>query len=76
MRIARNLGLGLACLFVCLSAASAQEDEKAMMEKMMQLAAPGEHHAHMQALAGKWQQTSKFRMTPEAPWMESKSESG
>ena len=54
--------------------AEGADEMAAMMEAFMKLATPGEHHAHMQSLAGKWDIEGKFRMTPDAPWTESKSE--
>ncbi|MEE8169851.1 MAG: DUF1579 domain-containing protein [Phycisphaerae bacterium] len=48
---------------------------KAMMEAWAKQAAPGEHHAHLKPLAGKWESVGKFRMAPEAPWQESNSTS-
>jgi len=44
-----------------------QED----MMKMMEMGKPGEFHAKLKPMAGKWTTTSKFRMTPEMPWEES-----
>ncbi|MBI1824884.1 MAG: DUF1579 domain-containing protein [Planctomycetes bacterium] len=41
------------------------------MAKMMEMAKPGEYHAKLKPLAGKWIYTTKFRMTPEMPWEES-----
>ncbi len=50
---------------------------EAMMAEFMKFATPGEHHDHLKPLAGKWNFSSKFRMSPDAPWSESggKSES-
>lgn len=42
------------------------------MAKYMQLAAPGEGHAKLKPLAGKWNFVTKYKMSPEAPWNESK----
>jgi len=44
-----------------------------MMEECMKAGMPGEHHVHMEALVGDWNITGKFKMTPDAPWTESKS---
>ena len=46
----------------------------AMMATFMKMAAPGEHHAHLKALSGRWNAVGKFRMDPSAPFIESKSE--
>lgn len=51
------------------------DEMAAMMEAFVKLAAPGEHHAHLKPLSGQWNITGKFRMAPDAPWSESKSES-
>jgi len=53
---------------------SAEEMAK-MMETFTKLAAPGPHHQHLAALAGNWTIAGKFRMTPDQPWEEHKSES-
>ena len=52
--------------------AQQKQDEQAMMEAAMKLAAPGEYHNYLKPFVGKWQTLGKFRMAPEAPWMESK----
>ena len=44
----------------------------AAMEAWMKLAQPGDFHAHLKPLVGKWTTASKWRMTPEMPWDESK----
>lgn len=41
------------------------------MAKMMPLVTPGEFHAKLKPLVGKWTFITKWRMTPEAPWTES-----
>jgi hypothetical protein len=46
-------------------------EEMAMMEKMMKLGAPGEAHAKLKPMAGKWNFVTKWRMTADAPWQES-----
>ena len=46
--------------------------DAAMMEKMMQLATPGEEHKALAKMAGKWENDYKYRMGPDAPWMEFK----
>lgn len=35
------------------------------------LAAPGEHHKHLESLVGKWTQVVRVRPGPDAPWQES-----
>ena len=42
-----------------------------MMAKMMEAAVPGEFHKHLQPLIGKWNTTTKYWLTPEAPPEES-----
>lgn len=43
-------------------------DEATAMMKMMELAAPGEAHAGLMALAGEWNVRLEYRMSPEQPW--------
>lgn len=43
----------------------------AEMQKFMEMAAPGEHHAHLAKLAGTWTYKSKMWMDPAAPPVES-----
>jgi hypothetical protein len=45
-------------------------DEKAMMEAMMKLGAPGPEHKKLDPLAGEFTYTAKFWMAPGAPPME------
>ncbi len=47
------------------SAGDAVQDP--MMEAMMKMAAPGEHHEHLKALAGTWKTTTKYWMGPGEP---------
>jgi hypothetical protein len=57
-----------------LSTVSIAEDEPdmaAQMEAMAKLAAPNEHHEHLQRMIGKWKVQSKFWMVPGADPMES-----
>lgn len=49
------------------------DDMADMMAAWAKTAAPGEHHAHLKPLAGKWTSKDKFRMSPDAPWQESTS---
>lgn len=55
--------------------AQPSDQEAQMMEMWMKMASPGEQHAILKSMEGKWSITGKFRMAPEAPWEESKSES-
>ncbi len=41
--------------------------QAAMMEAMMELAEPGEHHEHLKVLAGTWKTTTKYWMGPGDP---------
>lgn len=41
------------------------------MAKMMQMGTPGEFHAKLKPLTGKWTFTTKARTNPEKPWDES-----
>lgn len=43
-----------------------------MLAKMMALGTPGPEHKELMADAGKWEETYKMRMGPDAPWTESK----
>lgn len=47
------------------------EDQK-MMEMMMKVAAPGDHHRHLAQLEGRWNAVTKMRWGPDKPWEESK----
>ncbi len=51
------------------------DEMAAMMGELMKYATPGEHHGHLNSLAGKWKMSSKFRMSPDVPWNESGGES-
>ena len=48
------------------------EDMAKMMEAFQKAATPGEHHAKLKPLAGKWSFVTKARMGPDQPWEESK----
>lgn len=58
--------------------ADAKKDEKpseammdpAMMEAWMKASTPGQFHAYLKPLEGKWTYTMKARMTEEMPWNE------
>lgn len=43
----------------------------AMSPEDMKMMQPGEFHAKMKPMAGKWTYVTKMRMTPEEPWNES-----
>ncbi|MHC4090741.1 MAG: DUF1579 domain-containing protein [Planctomycetota bacterium] len=45
------------------------------MAAWLKYAAPGEHHEHLQPLAGKWELAVQHRHSAEAPWDESKATS-
>jgi len=44
-----------------------------MMAMYQKLAEPGEFHAHLRPMAGKWRISGKYRFMPGAEWVESKS---
>lgn len=46
-------------------------EEMAMIKKMMDAGTPGEAHAKLKPMTGKWTFTSKWRMSPDQPWDES-----
>ncbi len=48
-----------------------QPDPKAMMEAWKKMSEPGEFHAHLKPLVGRWSQVVKHRMAPDQPWEES-----
>jgi len=50
------------------------DEMAAMMAELMKYGTPGEHHQHLQPLAGTWKCASKFRQVPDAPWNESASD--
>ncbi len=43
-----------------------------MMKRMQEYATPGEHHKHLDALVGKWENVVRWWMQPDAPAEESK----
>lgn len=47
-------------------------EEQKMMEMMMKLGTPGEHHKNLAQLEGKWNAVMKMRWSAESPWDESK----
>ncbi len=46
--------------------------DPAMMEAWKKAVAPGTFHAHLKPLEGRWNIATKWRMTSEQPWEESK----
>jgi len=44
--------------------------EQEMMARMQELGSPGPHHKELMQQAGQWAVHYKFRMSPNAPWME------
>ena len=89
MRPFRKHGLalvGVVCVAVALQAEDASVsggapkaesgsgEMAAMMAEVMKYASPGEHHRHLDSLAGTWHFSSRFHMAPEALWSESSGE--
>ncbi len=71
----KYLGMTAITVLLCLPLA-AQEPEggqgmEEMMAAWMKYAVPGDHHARLQPLAGKFVVKTKFRMAAEQPWQES-----
>ncbi len=52
---------------------SAEQEE--MMAAWMKIAAPGDHHKHLEHMAGAWTVSGKYRMGPDAPWTETNGKS-
>jgi hypothetical protein len=50
--------------------AAAEMDPAMMMQKMMELATPGEAHADLAKDVGKWEYHYKMKWDPNGPWME------
>ncbi len=90
MQRMKKLGIVLGCLLLAAASVLAQQKSQkdapekgppggdemaAMMAEMIKYGTPGEHHANLKPLAGKWKMSSKFRQVPEAPWNESGGES-
>ena len=72
----RRLNLLLLCaLLACVVPAAAQEAgqglDPMMQEYLEKYASPGEHHKHLELLAGQWTTRARFWQTPDAPVMES-----
>jgi len=47
-------------------------DEQKQMDAMMKAGQPGPEHQYLKSMEGKWTAVVKSRMTPDAPWEESK----
>jgi hypothetical protein len=47
-------------------------DEQRQMEAMMKMGQPGPEHEYLKALEGRWTAACKNRMSPDAPWEETK----
>ncbi len=48
-----------------------QPDPAAMLEAYKNMSEPGEFHTHLKPLVGRWNQVTKYRMSPDQPWEES-----
>jgi len=48
-----------------------QHDTLKAMEAMEKAGRPGEHHRHLEAMAGRWNAAVRFRMDGDMPWMDS-----
>lgn len=83
MRIRNLLARGVVCALACstvpvLAQEHGQEmdaETAKMMEMWMKLAAPGQHHAHLEPMAGEWKQELSWQMSPDQPEMTSTSAS-
>jgi hypothetical protein len=62
--------LGLALAAAARAQESEQDFEKMMQEYMEKYALPGEHHNHLEMLAGTWTTVSRFWPAPDAPVQE------
>jgi len=72
-RIAMLLALVLLAAVLPAAAQQAEQDPEAMMQEYMEkYATPGEHHNHLEMLAGKWTTSSRAWFTPGAPAQESR----
>lgn len=76
----RSVVVVAAVLAVSVGQIVAQEGEKkgpeggpdpAMMELWKKMAEPGEYHAYLKPLVGRWNLVVRYRMAPEQPWEES-----
>lgn len=81
-RLARKSLLGLSMCLLAVSVAAQEKppvgtagalspEEKAMMEKMVELATPGPNHEALTSMEGDWTFTSRFWMKPGDPPAES-----
>ncbi len=69
------LGIGVLAMSLALCAGRALSDDKEM-EEYMKFAAPGEHHKHLEDMAGEWEVTGKMWMGgPDQPAEECKGKS-
>jgi hypothetical protein len=73
---AASAGLVLAGAVLAVAAADRVQDaqdtpEGGLDEATVKLMSPGPMHAHLAPLVGSWDLTTRYRMTPEAPWEES-----
>ncbi len=48
-----------------------EPQEAGFDEAAMKLMSPGPMHQYLEPLVGSWELTTKYRMTPEQPWLES-----
>ena len=48
--------------------------DPAMMDRWIKYATPGDHHKNLAPMVGHFKYVNKFRMNPQAPWMESDGE--
>lgn len=71
--LALGVFAGTAAVMAGDEAAKPDPADAAAMEAMTKAAAPGEFHAHLNALVGRWSLNVKFRMDPNQEWQESKS---
>lgn len=55
-----------AAAFLAMATPAAAQDPEADMEMYMKLSQPGDHHAHLAKLAGKWKTEGKAWMAPGA----------
>ncbi len=49
-----------------------QPSSEAMIAEFVKMAEPNEFHGHLKQLAGKWSYVTRYRMSPDQPWDESK----
>ena len=70
---AASAGLALAGLVLAGAAAARPQDpqEGGLDEATLELMSPGPMHAHLAPLVGSWDMATRYRMTPDGPWLES-----